>query len=385
MNKMRVIHHIDTWLNLTENWNYTQISNLPSDIRSYIYCGQTKNLDKYRLPNIYCFNELPIWQAFHQKIMRRLHGSNTRLEYFGRKTRANILHSHFGPVGWQNNQDVRRLGITHIVTFYGFDLSLLPKQDAVWYDRYRELFENVYKVLCEGPHMADSLVELGCPREKVQVHHLGIELEELIYHPRIWDSGRPLRVLICGTFVEKKGINFALEALSQLRKEFEIEVTLIGDARPNSPRSFEERERILSCINRLGLNSSIRLLGFQPLEAVISEAYSHDIFISPSVRSSDGDTEGGAPVTIIQMAASGMPIVSTRHCDIPNVILDGKTGLLADERNVEQLYGHLVWLAENPEKWGDLTRAARAHIEREFDAVKQGQRLGDIYRQAMAS
>ena len=63
----------------------------------------------------------------------------------------------------------------------------------------------------------------------------------------------------------------------------------------------------------------------------------HDVFLAPSVTASNGDTEGGAPVAIIEMAASGMPIVSTRHCDIPSVVLDGVTGLLAAERDSEGL------------------------------------------------
>ena len=112
----------------------------------------------------------------------------------------------------------------------------------------------------------------------------------------------------------------------------------------------------------------------------MEEARRHHVFLSPSVTASDGDTEGGAPVSLIEMSASGMMIVSTTHCDIPGVILDGKTGLLAPERDVDGLVERLQWIVAHPEQWMEMQRAGRAHIEAEFDARRQGERLGEIYR-----
>jgi len=80
------------------------------------------------------------------------------------------------------------------------------------------------------------------------------------------------------------------------------------------------------------------MLGFQPHAILFEEAYKNHIFLSPSVTALDGDTEGGAPVTIIEMAATGMPIISTKHCDIPEVIKDGVTGFLANERDGRRAY-----------------------------------------------
>ena len=80
-----------------------------------------------------------------------------------------------------------------------------------------------------------------------------------------------------------------------------------------------------------------------------------------------------------------MLIVSTRHCDIPNVILDGKTGLLADERNPEQLAQHMLWLARHPQSWAAIARESRAHIERNFNCAIQGQRLSVIYQELLSA
>lgn len=121
------------------------------------------------------------------------------------------------------------------------------------------------------------------------------------------------------------------------------------------------------------------MLGYQPYSVLFDEAYKHHLFISPSVTAADGDTEGGAPVTIIEMAATGMPIVSTTHCDIPEVVLHGKTGLLAPERDVEALCECLRWFVRNSEYWHQMLEAGRSHIEEEYDIRKQVQKLRNIY------
>jgi colanic acid/amylovoran biosynthesis glycosyltransferase len=105
------------------------------------------------------------------------------------------------------------------------------------------------------------------------------------------------------------------------------------------------------------------------------------VFLSPSVTASTGDTEGGAPVTILEMAATGMPVVSTTHCDIPGLFPATARRLLAEERDVEGLANHLRWLVEHPEDWIALVESTRTWIEQEFDANVQGERLADLYRE----
>ena len=74
-----------------------------------------------------------------------------------------------------------------------------------------------------------------------------------------------------------------------------------------------------------------------------------------------------------------MAIVSTTHCDIPSVILHGKTGLLAPERDVEGLLKQLRWFVSHPVQWEEMSKAGRSHVELEFDVVKQARRLRDLY------
>jgi colanic acid/amylovoran biosynthesis glycosyltransferase len=387
MERIVVLHSFPEWLPLTQKWMFNQIRFLPEEIENHVLCENTANLEVFSLPNIHCFSSMPRWRQIVDRTWRKL-GYRRHLKFSIKQAyrhRAQILHSHFGNVGWQDVPVASRVNLKHAVSFYGFDATFLPASDPRWLDRYAELFESAACVLCEGPHLGRSLVALGCPEHKVRVHHLGIETGEIPFKPRNWANARgPLRVLIAASFQEKKGIPFALKALGELQDEVPLEVTLIGDANEEA-RSQTEKRKILEIIKETGLGPRVRMLGYQPHRVLLEEAYRHQLFLSPSITAEDGDTEGGAPVTIIEMAASGMAVVSTNHCDIPEIIRHGETGLLAEEKDVHGLVHNIRWLLQHTQSWSSLLDSARRHIEGEYNAVIQGLRLAEIYLRVLDS
>jgi colanic acid/amylovoran biosynthesis glycosyltransferase len=363
-----------------ETWLYNQVRYLPDGVENHIVCEATENLDQFWLPNIHSLSGASRWRYSWNMGLRKLRvrrHSGLLVEH-ARRHRAQVLHSHFGSMGWLDVGAARQARLKHVVTFYGRDVGQLPKVDPRWRKRYRNLFERVDLVLCEGPHMARSVVGLGCPEHKVRVHHLGVEVGRIAFKPRVWTPGEPLRVLIAAPFREKKGVPYALEALGLMQRDVPLEITVIGDAYREA-RSQAEKRKILGVIERHGLRSKVRMLGYQPHDVLLEASYKHHVFLSPSVEARDGDTEGGAPISIIEMAASGIPIVSTRHCDIPEVIEDGVTGLLADERDVEGLVSRLRWLAEHPQRWRGMLEAARGQVESRHDVGVQARELARIY------
>jgi len=378
--KLTVVHSMSMWLPQTMSWLHTQVSSLPPHVESHAVCDQTENLDQYPIDNLVSADrDARVWKFLGSKSWQIQKWRQSRLlRHQIRQHQADIMHSHFGDRGWSNLAHAEQARLKHVVTFYGYDISRLPAVEPVWRDRYQQLFAQADLFLCEGPCLRNSLVELGCPEEKARVHHLGVKLENIDYRPRSWTPGEPLRVLIAGTFVEKKGIPDAIEALARIQHRVRLEITIIGDSNPQE-RSQREKTRILEALRLTGLESQTRLLGYQPYRVLIEEAYQHHVFLSPSILASDGDSEGGAPVTIIDMAASGMPIVSTRHCDIPEVLIDGESGLLADEGDIDGLEDKLTGLLEHPGQWAPLIRSARKRMETEFNAVIQGTRLASHY------
>lgn len=298
--------------------------------------------------------------------------------------RPDVLHSHFGTSGWRNLPAVRQAGCRHVVTFYGGDASMVPHSMPWWRRRYRRLFRDVDCVLCEGPFLADSLRQLGCAADKIRVFHFGIRTWEIPFHPRTWEPGSPLRVLMAASFRQKKGMPIGIQALDQLASRYPVELELVGDA-GSDPASQREKAMIeltlrnlrhLRVVNRHGYVSKAKLLEIC--------ARSH-VFLCPSITADDGDAEGGAPVVLLEMAASGMIVVGSTHCDIPNQLSDRKTGLVAEEGSVEATLEALLWVAKNPQHWTEISGAARADIEERFDARRQAIALGEIYREVMVN
>lgn len=377
---LTVVHSVSTWLPLTETWIYNQVRHLPDSVESMVVCETTQNRDQFPLPIIRSLSHAPRWRYYWDTVLRKLRVRRHLgwLETQVTEHKADVIHSHFGNVGWTNMGASVAAKIPHVVTFYGYDVNYLPRQDPRWVVRYKALFDQVSLVLCEGDHMAESLTKLGCPRRKIRVHHLGVCVGEIRYEPRVYEPNGPLRVLLAASFREKKGLPYALEALGRIRRDTPVEITIIGDA-SHEVRSRAEKEKILSTISKYQLGSCVRMLGYQPHGVLFEEAYRHHVFLSPSITASDGDTEGGAPVTIIEMIATGMPVVSTTHCDIPGIIQHGVSGLLAPERDINTLVSHLRWLAEHPAQWEPMLAAGRDHVEAEFNALTQGRRLAEIY------
>jgi colanic acid/amylovoran biosynthesis glycosyltransferase len=380
-----VLHRHSVWLSQTENWIYNQVHYCNGGFEQHVACLSRENPDRFQVPHLHPFPQGSLLGRLRQTGLPGLRGRVTEMLWLRqrlREIRPVVVHSHFGDTGYDAARLLSRAGIKHVVTFYGYDVNRLPLVFPEWKERYLVLFQHADQFLCEGPHMAKSLVGLGCPADKVKVQHLGVEVDKIQFIPRNWNASTPLRVLIAASFREKKGIPYALLALQKVRSELPIEITIIGDASAH-PTAQSEKAKILKTLDETGLRDCTRLLGYQSHAVLWQEALAHHVFLQASVTAADGDTEGGAPVGLIEMAASGMPVVATRHCDIPNVVRDGQTGLLADERNADQLAEHVLWLARHRDAWPALTENGRKHIEREFNCVIQGQKLAQIYRQLL--
>ena len=388
LRSIKVLHFVECWLTRTETWLYNHIRFLPKEVESYVVCQWTQNLDQFPAKSLFSAEMSPCRANLFQRASRRLGWWDDRerhlplLKKVIDDVKPHLLHSHFGNYGWINSKVALEYHLPHVVSFYGFDVAYLPKQERRWRSRYRQMSDRVDRVLCEGPHMARSIVNLGLESSRAHVFRLGIDLSRISFVPRARTEGDKLRILIAGTFREKKGIPYAFRALGLFSKSHpDVAITVIGDAGP-SEREQIEKSKILNQVRSWGLVEKTRFLGYQPHDVLIQEFYNHDIFLSPSVTASDGDTEGGAPVTIIEAAASGMPVVSTRHCDIPFVLSGENQAFLVPERDSEGLCRAIEALVRCRD-WGPIVSANRKFIEEELDVRRQGQELADVYQRVL--
>ena len=279
-------------------------------------------------------------------------------------------------MGWKFLPVAKRLGIPLVVSFYGYDYDFLPNTKPIWRRRYRRLFRSSCIFLAEGEYGKKRLEEKGIPAQNIRVHHLGVDVNSIPFKARKRLKGEPLRVIQVAAFVEKKGHRTLIEAMRLLKENGDIEkirVTLVGDGRL--------REEILGCADEYSVKEYIKLIDYIPYEDLHSLLLDHHLFVHPSVKTKNGDCEGGAPVVLLDAQATGMPVVSTFHCDIPEEVLHNKTGILVAEGDTEALAHTLLQFYTDSNLLSLYGIEARKHVQKNYSARIQTERLTCFYEE----
>ena len=171
--------------------------------------------------------------------------------------------------------------------------------------------------------------------------------------------------------MEVKGIEYLIRAFARLAPRVpEVELVIIGEG--------PLKRRLQALARSLGVAARVRLLGAQSHDQVLAWMRKAAMFVLPSVRTGTGRSEGLGMV-LLEAAASGVPMVGTRHGGIPEVIVDGQTGCLATERDSDELAARMAELFADDTRRARMARNARALVETRFDLRKQTEKLEDFY------
>ena len=379
---IRVLHAIDVYLRVSENWIYPQI-HCDSEVSSAVLCRNVENLDQFPLRKVPMFLDPPRWseslgipRLINSLAFRAGHSSLVAAVAV-RRWKPDLIHAHFGMHGWSLLPLKQRLRIPMITSFYGIDAWALPERNALWHDRYRELFESGESFIVEGPAMGDRLKAIGCAASKIHTVHIGIDLSALPLSPRKLNAVP--RVLMLGRFTEKKGLIDGLRACVEARRRGgDFLVTIVGDAVSGDKTSASIKAELHKIAASPELNNRVCFAGSVSVAKSRVLMREHDIFLCPSKHARDGDAAGGSPVSLTEAMALGLHCIGTRHCDIPEVIRHGETGLLATSGDIQALAALLAEAIENLEETR-MREHGRKHIEERFSASAQREAFQKIY------
>lgn len=292
---------------------------------------------------------------------------------FLRQKPYDIVHCQFGTLG-RTALALRDIGAvtgTLVVSFRGADLGHAQRSRD-----YRGLFEkgDLFLPVCDA--LGQQLVGLGCNPNKIRVHHSGIKVSGFSFMERRGVGQGPTRLLTVGRLIEKKGIAYGIEAVARLKASGRhVRYTVAGDG--------ELKAQLEQMISDLGLGAEIQLVGATSNEDVIGLLRDAHLFIAPSVTAENGDQEG-IPNVLKEAMATGIPVVSTTHSGIPELVKDGVSGCLVPERDSAALADRLADLIDHPERWAAMGRAGRQRVEVEFDSEKLTEQLIRLYEHAAA-
>jgi colanic acid/amylovoran/stewartan biosynthesis glycosyltransferase WcaL/AmsK/CpsK len=286
-----------------------------------------------------------------------------------------LIHAHFGPVA-NNLRFARALWhVPMIATFHGYDYSMIPR--TLGRGVYRRLFEEVDAVTTISEYARTQLVKLGCPAEKLHLTRMGLRLEDFPLSPRALNQGETVRILSVGRLVEKKGLEFALRAVALVSQQNKnLSYDIVGDG-PLSPK-------LQQLIHDLNLESIVTLWGAQENSFVRQQMAKAHLFVLPSVTAGDGDQEG-IPVSLMEAQASGLPVLSTRHSGIPELVIDGESGILVPEKDTQALTAGLLRLIGHPQDWARMGRAGRKIVEENYNIASLVPDLMKLYQATVSA
>jgi colanic acid/amylovoran biosynthesis glycosyltransferase len=286
------------------------------------------------------------------------------------RIRPDYIHAEFGRMGVLASSLVSAARPL-VVFMHGYDITALPKSSA-WQRRYTRLWRDGVTILTPSEFMRQKVIDLGASPEQVFVQQNGIDLGTWAFSdPSRRYSGK-VKFLFVGRLIKKKGpreLVMAFARLRQLAPEIDAELSLCGAG------SLEPELR--RDIERLGLQQTVQLRGAVPNAQVREAMMQAHIMVQHSVETDSGDMEG-LPVSLTEAAASGLPIIATRHSGIPEIVQDGVNGFLVEEHDVEAMAARMIELARMPESWSALGRAGRALVEDKFgsdSAISRYERL----------
>jgi colanic acid/amylovoran biosynthesis glycosyltransferase len=284
-----------------------------------------------------------------------------------------VLHCHFGPNG-RYAAVLKEYGVFTrpiVTTFHAYEItSLLKRCTPGFYDtlfRFGSLFLPI------SEFWVPRLIELGCDPNRIRVHRMGIDCDSIRYEERIPDGSKPIRLISTGRLIEKKGHSYTLQALALLkesRAELSFTLDIIGEGPDEAALKAEA--------TRLGLNDRVRFHGGLPHRQTLEILREATIFVLPSVTAKDGDMEG-IPVSIMEAMALGLPVVSTFHSGIPELVEDGISGRLVPERDSAALAEAIASVMATPERHQAFARAGRRKVEKAFDRRTLNAQLKNLY------
>jgi colanic acid/amylovoran biosynthesis glycosyltransferase len=377
--KTAILRH--TLLPLSETFISEQIRHLRG-VDVVVLGIRFQNRDRFELPAGHVINPGATAGGLIREILYITTGRSARLDTAIAEEKVDLLHAHFGVEGLYALPFALRHGLPLITTFWGFDATmsrreLLLSGKPAWV-RYALFADRLRRrgtlFIAVSEFLRSRLIQSGFPPERTIVHYNGVDLTA--FAPAQHDSD-DLTILSVGRLVEKKGIEYLIKAFALVAAQMpEVRLEIAGEGPLR--RSLE---RLTS---ECGLAARVSFRGSLPHRAVATLMQSSSVVCQPSVTAADGDAEG-LPTVVLEAAATARPLVATRHSGIPEIIVDGKTGFLVAERDVEALADRLLSLLGNVELRKRMGEAGRKRIEEKFDLRKQAKRLEEIYSETISS
>jgi len=287
-----------------------------------------------------------------------------------------IIHCHFGPNG-NRALFARKIGLLKgklITTFHGSDTNL--NYMNVESDVYDELFNDCALITVNSGYTLNKIVSLGCPEEKIVKLPMGVNTKRF-KRKIIRTNPDVVNIITVSRLIELKGIEYAIKAVAKIINEHQydnIAYHIIGDG-----KLYNDLDTL---IKKLNVEKHIKLLGAKTQEEIIKLYDKADIFVLSGIIDNDGRCE--AQGLVIQEAQSmELPVVVSNVGGIAEGMIDGETGYLVPEKNIEILSEKIKYLIDHPETRIKMGQNGRKFVVGNYNTNALNKKLIDIYEKVI--
>ncbi|MFB6257051.1 MAG: glycosyltransferase [Flavobacteriales bacterium] len=287
-----------------------------------------------------------------------------------KKQKIDLVLAEYGPVGAYVADVCDRNNIPLVVHFHGYD-AYMDKCLKEFHGPYQRLFSVARAIVAVSRDMKEQLLRIGAPDEKLFVNVYGVD--PALFEPhdpsKIWP-----RAIFWGRMVHKKAPYLTLLAFEQAIREVpEAELTMIGDG--------PLLQVVRTMVQAKGLEKNVNLPGAIPHKELPQYIQGSRVYVQHSLAAEDGDSEG-SPNAILEAFASGLPVVSTLHGGIKDLIDDGVSGFLVAEKDIGAMGKKLVELLKDPEKAKEMGQRGRDSVLNEYSIEERMATLQEILEEA---
>lgn len=204
----------------------------------------------------------------------------------------------------------------------------------------------------------------------VKLLHCGVDTARFKSFPS--PNNAQLKLLFIGRLVDKKGLEYALQAIEAIKPALRPELTIVGGG--------PLRERLTQLANELDISKNIFFLGHQTPEQIIRLASCYDAFIAPFCIADNGDKDTG-PVVLKEAMAMGLPVITTNIMGCTEIV-DESCGYTVPSKDSSVLKAALLsFIHLSKAQRAQMRCAARERVNTYFDARKQAKQLSQWIEQ----
>ena len=281
-----------------------------------------------------------------------------------KRNKIDVVLAEYGYTAQLNLEMIKSNSIPLIVHFHGFDASVYAEVKK--HDNYKDIFTYAKYIVVVSKKMRQMILDLGCPENKIILNTYGPQPEFQNIKPKFTEKS----FIGIGRFVEKKAPYYTILAFEKiLNNHPDALLYLAGDGPLKSTCE--------NIVRHLGIEKNVIFLGVVSPE--IYREYLKKVrgFVQHSIRAKNGDMEG-CPLAVLEASVAGLPIISTNHAGIPDVIIHNKTGLLCEEHETNKMSQNMNILLEDIELAQKMGEAGKAEILNNFSIKKHINTLDDL-------